>query len=225
MRISKKERKRKKKLQMRNKRLIKKYYWLIPRNVWTDQIPKDYDYTWIDWWDFDSGWGKAFGWQYLKEVGDAINKSGQKHFRIWEIKEKFGQLRVYTSGTTREVHDIIDKYEKISENVCYHCGKEAPMTDDGWMLPKCFKCFCKFYRRREQNWNKYHSQEPVKFKTDEELREIYEEIVCDKPDENGEYHIPNSYRITRSANGEWQTIDIDISETAENIRKRISKFA
>ena len=604
MRISKKERKRKKKLQMRNKRLIKKYYFLCPRNVFTDQIPKDYDYTWIDWWDFDSGWGKAFGWQYLKELGDAINKSGQKNFRIWEIKEKFGcydpetevltkagwkffkelsyedeiatlnqdngyleyqnpteiiaeryngkmyrlenrgislcvtpnhnlyvakgsdfrgkkgnftkhyndfelcnpqkyygldkrflksckwsgvvkykkykikgieydspcknndenttfrhyikkdlefdllpwlrflgfyiaegtvankkdekrhgeiiisfnpykekqlveklindigfksvvdvnngtarfynqtlgmwlndncghgainkkvpnfikelpseyiieflkylyigdgykaatsnilttiskqlsndvqelllkagysfrermrnrvggfggyvknnyqvihkhvcyeinwlqlpdieidmsktkktksfqekwidysgyvycvtvpnhviyirrngkglwcgnSLRVYTSGTTREVHSIIDKYEKISENVCYYCGKEAPMTDDGWMLPQCFKCFCKIYRRREQYWNEYHSQEPVKFKTDEELREIYNEIVCDKPDDNGEYHIPDSYRIRRGVNGEWQDIDIDISETAEKIRKRISNF-
>ena len=94
--MTKKQRKRKKKLRMMNKRLVKKWYFLAPRNVWTGQIPKDYNYTWIDWWEFDTGWGKAFGWMFLKELGDAVKESGRKDFQILNQKEKFGELRTYT---------------------------------------------------------------------------------------------------------------------------------
>ena len=72
---------------MKNKRLIKKYYWLAPRNVWTDKIPKDYDYTYINW-GWSDGWNKAFGNIYMKELGDAINEAGQKDFQILQVKEK-----------------------------------------------------------------------------------------------------------------------------------------
>ena len=29
----------------KNKELIKKYPFLLPRNVWTDKVPEDYDYS------------------------------------------------------------------------------------------------------------------------------------------------------------------------------------
>ena len=87
--MTKKERKRKKKLQMKNKRLAKKYYWLIPRNVWSGKVLKDYDYTWIDW-GCSPGWEKAYGNMYMKELGDEVNRIGQKDFMILQEKEKFG---------------------------------------------------------------------------------------------------------------------------------------
>lgn len=221
MRMTKKQRKKKKKLQMMYKKLIKKYYWLAPRYWWNNQIFKDYDYTFINW-GVAPGWDKAYGWLYLKELGKAVKESGQKDFSILQIKEKYGSHRVYCSGTTEKVHRIIDKYEHISENVCYYCGKEAPMTDTGWVLPQCFRCFCKVYRKNEKWYLKNHIEETPK--TDEELREIYEKSICDTPDENGEYHIPETYTIRRFSTDGTEDITYDISDTVKKIRKRIDKF-
>lgn len=219
---TKKERREIKRRKLRNKRLVKKYYWLAPKNVWTGQIPKDYDYHYIDW-GWSEGWDRAFGWQYLKELGAAIEESGRKDFCILQIKEKYGQARCYTGATTPKVHNIIDKYEHISEHVCYYCGKEAPMVDDGWILPQCFKCYCRVYRRNEKWYHEYHPEKP--FKTDEELREIYNSLIVDEPDENGEYHIPMSYTVNVYHGGEKEQKTYDISDTVKKIQKRVSKYA
>lgn len=216
MRISKRERKRKKKLQMKNKRLIKKYYWLVPRNVWTGKIIDGYDYTWINW-GCSPGWDKAYGMMYLKELGDEINRINQKNFQIVQIKEKYGQHRVYTNGTAETVHRIIDKYETISEHLCYYCGREAPMTDTGWIMPMCLDCFIKLNRRISKQYGEKNISE-------EELIQKYNNSIIDKPDENGEYKMPNSYKITRYEGGQQSTIEYDISDTVNKIRKRQSKL-
>lgn len=220
--LTKKQRKLKKFKQLKNKRLIKKYYWLAPRNVWTGRIPKDYDYTWIDW-GWGQGWDKAFGQMYMDELGSAIKESGDKHFRILQIKEKYGSARNYTTGCTRKVHEIIEKYEHISCHICYYCGKEAPMTDDGWMLPRCYDCFVRVYRKNEK-WFQERGSSSVTPKTDEELQEMYQKMIADEPDENGEYHLPTSYTYRTLKNGEWEDVTVDISDTVKKLQKRISKW-
>ena len=217
--MTKKERKRKKKLQMKNKRLIKKYYWLMPLNAWTGKPLKDYDYTWIEW-GWCKGWDKTFGQMYMDELGAAIEKSGQKNYRIVQIKEKFGQARLYDNGGGREVEDIISKYEIISENICMNCGCEAPMINDGWMSPKCFDCFKKIYRRKES----FYFKKDYVPKTDEEIRDIYDRYIVDKPDENGEYHIPEKYHVKVYDIHGGKEIEYDISDTVKKIRKRISGY-
>lgn len=216
--LTKRQRKNKKFIKMKNKRLVKKYYWLMPTN-WEGKVD-DYfkDYHYIEWgWSY--GWDKAFGQMYMDELGAAIKESGQKDFRILQIKEKYGQTRLYCSGACDKVHDIIRKYEVISENICYYCGKEAPMTDDGWVLPQCFRCFSKVYRNRERHSMEYKPD--IVPKTDEELRELYNKIVIDKPDEHGEYHIPTSYTVRTFGGGD---VVHDISDTVEKLRKRIGRF-
>ena len=219
--LTKRQRKNKKFIKMKNKRLVKKYYWLMPTN-WEGKVDKYFkDYHYIEW-GWSPGWDKAFGQMYMDELGKAIKESGQKNFQIYQIKEKYGQARLYCSGTCDKVHDIISKYEMISENVCYYCGKEAPMTDGGWVLPQCFKCFCKVYRRREQYSIKNHPE--IIPKTDEELQELYNKIIIDKPDEHGEYHIPMTYTVrTFDKDGDKDVI-YDISDTVTKLRKRIEKF-
>ena len=47
--------------QQRNKELVKRYPFLLPRNVFDDSIPEDYDYSYI--WgigDIPVGWEKLF---------------------------------------------------------------------------------------------------------------------------------------------------------------------
>ena len=208
--MTKKKRKQKKKLQMLNKRLIKKYYWLMPRD-WRGKIPKNYDYTWIEW-GWSHGWDKAFGQMYMDELGAAINESGQKDFTILQIKEKYGQARLYCGGASGKVHRIINKYEHISQNVCYWCGREAPMVGKSWITPECFDCYVK-------RWKRWKPNDDI-----EVIKKGYDEEVCDEPDENGEFHIPNSYTVSYLKDGGKTQEVIDISDTVEKIRRRQDKW-
>lgn len=195
MRMTKKKRKQKKKLQMRNKKLIKKYYFLAPKNVWTGKISKDYDYTWINW-GCSPGWEKAYGNMYMKELGDEIKRIGQKDFMILQEKEKFATHRLYTNGTSEKAYEIIDKYEFISEHVCYFCGRpDTHVTDTGWILPVCPKCYEKKWRRGS------------KFE--------YDEIVCDE-----DSRIPDVRQVCKysSQTGESKTIEYNIKDTVDKIR-------
>lgn len=219
--LTKRQRKNKKSIKLKNKRLVKKYYWLMPTN-WEGKVDKYFkDYHCIEW-GWSPGWDKAFGQMYMDELGKAIKESGQKDFKIYQIKEKYGQARLYCSGACDKVHDIIRKYEMISENVCYYCGKEAPMTDGGWVLPQCFKCFCRVYRRREQY--SINNNPEIIPKTDEELRELYNKIIIDEPDEHGEYHIAESYTVRRFSKDGNKDVVYNITDTVNKIRERQKKW-
>ena len=205
--MTKKERKRKKKIQLKNKKLIKKYYWLLPRNVWTDKVPKDYDYTYIEW-GVSPGWDKAFGDMLMKELGEAINKYNIKNFRILQIKEKFGEFRLYCNRYNEEIHHIIDKYTYLSQNICILCGApDVPMINTGWISPYCFNCFLNF------SYNKNKSKE--------EIKEMYEKAIDEKPDENGNFLMASSYTIRDFKDD--NKITYDISETANLIRKNYNR--
>lgn len=88
------------------------------------------------------GWRKAFGIQLCKEIKQALKRNGCKNseFIITDIKEKWGQLQIYESGSPKEVHDIIHKYEYISENTCIKCGAIATRRSQGYILPYCDNC-------------------------------------------------------------------------------------
>lgn len=207
--MTKKERKQKKKLQMRNKRLIKKYYFLMPTD-WRGKPYKDYDYTYTMW-GCCMGWDKAYGDMYLKELGDAVLESGQKDFTIFQIKEKYGSHRVYVSGTTAKVHDIINKYELISQGVCYSCGKpDVPIVGTFWIEPECYECFKKRVKRDGD--------------TEESIRKRYEEEICNKKDKDGEYKLPDSFTVRHFGTGKDCDEVIDISDTVNKIRRRYEKL-
>lgn len=129
----------------RNKKLIKRYPFLLPRNVWTDEMADDYyyDYTLYD--SIPDGWRKSFGLAYMEELrSDLIANNYLEEFRILQIKEKYGQLRVYTGAIPRDskVFDIIHKYERLSENVCMTCGKPAQIVEYcGWLESICEDCW------------------------------------------------------------------------------------
>lgn len=126
-----------------NKQLIAKYPWLLPRNVWTDEIVKDYDYSYTLLDDMPDGWRAAFGEQMCEEIQQVLNKFSSEvaeKFRITQIKEKFGGLRFYTNWSTVEIDKIIDKYENISYSTCIRCGSPAKWITKGWISPFCDNC-------------------------------------------------------------------------------------
>lgn len=129
----------------KNKELCKKYPFLIPRNRWTGQISEDYDYSWTELDAMPKGWRKAFGDQMVKDLDEALGKF-RDEYRIAQIKEKYGTLRWYDFGGTKESHDIILKYELLSQVTCIDCGKPATKISMGWISPYCDECFYKLHK-------------------------------------------------------------------------------
>ena len=154
---------KKKQIKMENKRLCKRYPFLIPRHIWTDDIiwdvPKsDWRYTQpYSWTELDcmpSGWRKAFGLQMCEEIREELIKFNYlDKYRITQIKEKYGELRWYDFGAPKDskVWDIIEKYSEISTHTCICCGCPAEIIDNrGWLEPICDSCLKRQQIEHEQ---------------------------------------------------------------------------
>lgn len=166
-------------IKIKNKALIDKYPFLLPKNVWTGKVIDDYDYTFTEWDCIPDGWQKCFGDMLLEEIAEASN--GDIFFE--QIKEKYGELRIYCNSN-QETQDIISKYSVISRNVCYFCGKpDVGYTKHGWILPICKCCYEK---------NKYYTRP-------------YEEAINM---EDTKIHDNYTYSRYRNGNWETTTVDI-----------------
>jgi len=61
--------------------------------------------------------------------------------RIFQIKEKFGGLRVYIDGPgTDEIYDLIEKAENESYKICEKCGNPGKPNKKGWISTLCDEC-------------------------------------------------------------------------------------
>lgn len=129
----------------RNRLLIEKYPWLLPRK-WTGEVIEDYDYTYTVLDDMPYGWRIAFGEQMCEELKNALDMMDPeevKKFRIVQIKEKYGSLRFYTNWVTDQIAEIIYKYSIMSEHICISCGAPATKMSLGWICPWCDSCASK----------------------------------------------------------------------------------
>lgn len=121
---------------MTNQELLERYPFLKPRNVWTDELYEDEDWTLLD--EMPTGWRIAFGEQMCEEIREALIKADcLDEYRILNIKEKYGMLRWDSNAAPQEVHDIVSKYERISERICIRCGRPATKVTLGWISPYC----------------------------------------------------------------------------------------
>lgn len=173
----------------------KKYPWLRLRNLYTGKIYTEHDA--MD--DLPEGWKKAFGSMMCEELDIVIKAAELEDEIIFEqVKEKFGELRIYFAPYNHEVNEIIQKYEVLSQNICIHCGKpDVPMIDMGWVRPSCRDCYNK---RTHRIANTY-------------------EILS----EGKEGRMSDSYKVTRySKTGNVETV-YDIHETAEKIREEYAR--
>lgn len=143
-----------------NKKLIERYPWLLPHNRWTDEVIKDYDYSFTELDDMPNGWRAAFGEEMCEEIQQALNELGEQAntFRIMQIKEKFGFLHFYTNWYTSKISNIIHKYEEISKYTCINCGAPATKITTGWISPFCDKC-AEEYHGNTVDINDFYSEE------------------------------------------------------------------
>lgn len=189
-----------------NKKLVERYPFLLPRNVFTDKLIPDYDYEYTLYDEINIGWQIGFGEFLLEDLREALVKNDYlDKFRFTQIKEKYGYLRLYCNGAPIEVYNVLQKYEFISEYVCIECGStHACIVDDyGWYLPLCKDCWDKKNKWREEKGRRVMSYETAVGKN-----------IC---------KLPDSYTIERYSMGEVKKIVHDISDTTQKIREAYEK--
>ena len=129
----------------KNKKLCGKYPFLLPRNVFSDELEEDYDYsyTWID--DMPDSWREKFAEPMLEELKKILIKGDYlSEYRLVQVKEKYGSLRWYANGIPMVIYDEYSKWENKweakSSETCFWCGENSVAWTDGWILPICQNC-------------------------------------------------------------------------------------
>lgn len=87
--------------------------------------------------------------ELLLEIADHIDRklewSNQhehlRDFRIEQVKEKFGSLRVYTTASTPEIKAYLDMASRMSSRICEFCGSPGIIRKEAWLSCKCEECF------------------------------------------------------------------------------------
>lgn len=156
------------------KEIVERYPYLLPRNVWTDKVPEDYDYTYIKGLEIPIGWRRLF-FQMCEDIRQPlIDADCLDKFRFSQIKEKYNEMRCYHFGAPEEVDNIINKYEQMAYYVCTRCGKPATYETQGYFASYCDDCFKDFVRHQDV--------EPIEFRpyfkiSGRKNGEDYEKIV------------------------------------------------
>lgn len=141
---------------LENIKLIIKYPFLKPiqwvgvkdilRDIFTlrfSELKHDiylYDYTMLDL--LPEGWRKTFGLQMCEDIKKALIKNNALHkWRIIELKEKWGMLRLYGTDSYLELEEVLDYYEDLSMCYCINCGKPVRYVTMGYTEYVCRECF------------------------------------------------------------------------------------
>ena len=137
------------------------YYNLYKIAKWVDEKILDKIFilpTYNEWEAVEPGWNKAFGKQFLKELKQQLIKDKMLYkWRITDIKEKWGRLQLYCNYGSKELYQIIHKYERLSWDYCIRCGKPTEVISTGWISPYCKECAEKNHLKyvEKEKWNSY----------------------------------------------------------------------
>lgn len=163
--------------------LLKKYPFLKMRNFWkaepddtfkTDEENIEHNKYKI--WD-GTGWEDLWKNKYLPRLFkeyDSWDEETKKHFFITDVKEKFGELRIYLSFYSKNDLESIAGW--LSNFTCQHCGAEPRengrrviWTTGGWITHLCRNCAIEHLLHERTNWSSVEIEK--------ELNEM-KEIAC-----------------------------------------------
>lgn len=126
---------------LKNKILIKRYPFLIPRDYFGNPLSnRTYNELEIS---IPRGWWKRFGLSWCKDLKECCEKEGINcaDVCILQAKEKYGELRVYLMNEPDCWFEHEYAWEYISEHTCIDCGKfPCEKVTTGWISPLCEKC-------------------------------------------------------------------------------------
>jgi hypothetical protein len=85
-------------------------------------------------WEIGDGWFELVR-DALREIK---SKSGDKPPKLFQVKEKWGGLRMYMDPYNDDVADVIRLVERKSGEICEQCGEAGELrTDSGWWMTLC----------------------------------------------------------------------------------------
>ena len=137
--------------------LLRKYPFMQQRNVFTGEIDKEnIGKTYFNW--CPEAWIPILiAWceEILPEY-NSFSDMKQKQFRILDIKEKYGSLRIDTTLYSEKLSLATWKAGARAELTCYTCGKQPRNSKGehmiwesrGWIFPYCKECAKKYYFER-----------------------------------------------------------------------------
>lgn len=144
----------------RNYLFCRKYPFWKSRNVWTGRF-SGYQFTMYEW--IPDGWRKAFGPQLTEDIAAALKADGIpkrkwcKNLQWEDIKEKYGDLRLY-AATTERVQEVLSKYGCLSIGYCINCGRPARYITRGYILYICDQC-ASHYECKDDNLDRLTAED------------------------------------------------------------------
>ena len=89
------------------------------------------------------------GWRHriCLRMFEELSKLNLSNFKILDIKEQRGMLKVYYEGGNKQVDKIIECYENQSAKICWKCGEDAIYSADD--LPWCRECALKYHYAKD----------------------------------------------------------------------------
>ena len=101
---------KKKRIQLNNKKLVKRYPFLLAKNIWTNKPSKNHDYSYTLADDILPGWRKAFGKDFFEElsrrVSDVASDITKKTGDTLEIQKIKSNVRTLKRANERDLADI-----------------------------------------------------------------------------------------------------------------------
>ena len=91
------------------------------------------------------------------------DKDDEHKMHICQIKEKYGELRVYMNFYDDVIQKLIDDAEEEASHTCELCGskEDVGMASEGWLTTECHECmksWCKEHNRPHR-WLRYSDNE------------------------------------------------------------------
>lgn len=119
---------------VRAKRLAEDY---VPDQNWGTPVRKRWPFRLMCEMSCGPGWHDL-----VVAVNDLLDIEADAEFRFTQIKEKFGQLRMYWTGAdpSGRIDQIVEAAEEISASMCETCGANAKMRETrpgGYIYAAC----------------------------------------------------------------------------------------
>lgn len=100
-----------------------------------------------------AGWQKLI-WELSDKLSTCIDKMPEEqkvNCKARQVKEKFGGLRFYIQGETKEMEKLIEEAEALSLETCEDCGEPGKPNDKGWIRTQCSSCVAALEARAKHN--------------------------------------------------------------------------
>lgn len=100
-------------------------------------------------------WGLQCGSGWFDLIDDlcADLRAIDPDIKAHQVKEKFGGLRFYTGGTSKEALDRIQEAADESVETCEYCSNPGERTNNGWIRTLCGSC------ERQLQWQRHHDRQ------------------------------------------------------------------